>query len=367
MLFSIIIPLYNSEESIERVLTSIYRQKFPKNDFEIICVDDKSKDATVKIVKKFKNIKLIELPYNKGNGEAKNVGASVAQGKILFFLDDHMYLDENALSSLKTLFEKYPNISGICGYYQSDKKTDYNIFRDIRRRTLYKKTDSEKIISLRDFIPFSISIGALRKELFQEKKFPCTFKQNSAEDVAFQIEHLNKGRIFLYSPKIKGIHDHNLNIQGIKKKIIIEIKGTGDLLYHSLRYSPKNKIPFLYGFLNYPLSLSINFILLFIHPFFIITFLLSLAIELSFLIACFKDKKTNVREKVGAFLYLFASELILKTYYLLYYLAKRYPLFLTFSYFRVFFEWEKEKIKTVSIKIFKNKNENVRYHKSSNY
>ena len=67
---SIIIPAYNSEETIEPCLGKIINES--KNfEFEIIVVDDNSNDRTVEIVKKFKSVKLIKLSKNKGAGNAR--------------------------------------------------------------------------------------------------------------------------------------------------------------------------------------------------------------------------------------------------------------------------------------------------------
>lgn len=241
------------QDSIAKVLLAIEKQNFSRKDFEILCVDDKSTDNTEKIVKKFKNITYVKLPQNGGNGKAKNTGVQVAKGKILFFVDDHMLLDKNALLVASDLFKKYPDISGICGCYQSLKNTDGNIFRDIRRRTLYRKNDTTKEISSSSFYTLSIGIGAFKKELFQKTLFPEDFGQNSAEDIYWEILQLNQGKKFLYVPQLIGVHDHNLDYTNIIKKLIIEIQGTGDLVYKLL--SNKQRIPYLYSFLSYSLLL----------------------------------------------------------------------------------------------------------------
>ena len=242
MHYSIIIPLFNCQKTIKKVLLSLQNQSYSRKNFEIICVDDRSTDNTVNIVNKFKNVKLIKLPRNGGNGKTKNIGVKHAKGEIVFFVDDHMYLDRNALKNLDKLFMKNSNISGICGYYESHKKEDGNVFRDIRRRTIYGKDGITKTISFSSFTPFSVTIGAFKKNLFSKFLFPEDFGKNSSEDIVFQIRHHYNGIKFLYSASVRGIHDHNLDFANTFKKLLIEIKGTGDLIYVFLSKKSKNTV-----------------------------------------------------------------------------------------------------------------------------
>jgi len=63
---SIIIPAYNEEKSIGRTIESILASDYPKNKFEVIVVDDGSKDNTLKIAKKYQS-NLVKV-YTKTNG-----------------------------------------------------------------------------------------------------------------------------------------------------------------------------------------------------------------------------------------------------------------------------------------------------------
>jgi len=82
--FSVIIPVYNREQTIAETLESIASQEF--RDFEVIVVDDGSTDSTHQIVKQYSWVKLIEQS-NAGPGVARNSGATEARGKYIAFLD----------------------------------------------------------------------------------------------------------------------------------------------------------------------------------------------------------------------------------------------------------------------------------------
>ncbi len=89
---SIIIPAYNEAKRIPQTLIDIdYRLENASFSYEIIVVDDGSKDATVEIVKKLsetiKNLKLIANEENKGKGGVVKQGMLSANGTIRLFMD----------------------------------------------------------------------------------------------------------------------------------------------------------------------------------------------------------------------------------------------------------------------------------------
>lgn len=93
-MFSIIIPLYNSEATLKNCLDSVFSQNY--KDFEVIVVDGLSKDKSMDIVKMYVN-KNKNLHYlseaDKGIYDAMNKGIKMAKGKWLYFMgsDDSFY------------------------------------------------------------------------------------------------------------------------------------------------------------------------------------------------------------------------------------------------------------------------------------
>lgn len=84
---SIITPMYNAERTITETINSVINQTF--SDWEMIIVDDKSTDNSVKIVEAFKNgrIKLITSEFKLGVASARNKAISNASGNFITFLD----------------------------------------------------------------------------------------------------------------------------------------------------------------------------------------------------------------------------------------------------------------------------------------
>lgn len=92
---SVIIPCYNMEKYIERCLDSIQKQLL--TDIELICIDDKSTDNTLTILKsraeQDSRIRIIEHKSNKGVAVARNTGLDAATGEFIAFVDADDWVD----------------------------------------------------------------------------------------------------------------------------------------------------------------------------------------------------------------------------------------------------------------------------------
>ncbi len=109
MLFSVIIPVYNTEKYLSECVDSVLNQSY--KDYEIILINDGSKDRSRGICDAYANcngkIKVIHQE-NGGLSKARNTGIQAAKGDYLIFLDsDDILLDEDALSEFSICIDKY--------------------------------------------------------------------------------------------------------------------------------------------------------------------------------------------------------------------------------------------------------------------
>ena len=114
MLLSIVIPHYNlPKEMLKRCIESITAQGMQEGDYEVIIIDDGSKEPPLWIEDEYKtcNIRLINNAHG-GPGAARNKGIEAAQGKYIQFIDADDYLITNGqmLQSLAMLQEERPQI-----------------------------------------------------------------------------------------------------------------------------------------------------------------------------------------------------------------------------------------------------------------
>lgn len=101
---SFIIPLFNGEKFIKKCLDSLLSQDIPKQEYEIICIDDCSKDNSVKIVEDYcvlySNIILIQHQNNLKTGSTCNTGVRNAQGEYIWIIGQDDWIVKNCLSKL---------------------------------------------------------------------------------------------------------------------------------------------------------------------------------------------------------------------------------------------------------------------------
>lgn len=101
---SVITPAYNSEVFIKETIQSVLDQTY--SDWEMIIVDDRSKDDTVSLIKEMQDkdarIRLIELEKNSGSAVARNTAIEHSNGRYIAFLDsDDSWYPEKLERQLK--------------------------------------------------------------------------------------------------------------------------------------------------------------------------------------------------------------------------------------------------------------------------
>ncbi len=116
---SVVIPLYNQRNSIEKTLSDLLSQTF--DDFEIVVVDDASTDGSASAASEVLSVgrvpwNLVRFPVNRGASEARNAGLDSATGETVFFLDGD---DRIAPQTLCRLWEALKGTSAplaFCGF-----------------------------------------------------------------------------------------------------------------------------------------------------------------------------------------------------------------------------------------------------------
>lgn len=103
MILSIIIPVYNVEKYVEKCIRSCETQDIPSSEYELICINDGSKDNSLAIIeelaREFSNITVISQP-NGGLSSARNTGMKHAKGDYYFFLDSDDWIAKNSLGKI---------------------------------------------------------------------------------------------------------------------------------------------------------------------------------------------------------------------------------------------------------------------------
>ncbi len=102
---SVIIPAWNEEKSVEKTMDSILNSDYPS--FEVIFVDDGSKDKTYEIAKKYEEDDRVRVftKENGGKATALNLGIEYAKGDIIFSMDADTIVDKRAMRRMARYFK----------------------------------------------------------------------------------------------------------------------------------------------------------------------------------------------------------------------------------------------------------------------
>ncbi len=110
---SVIIPARNEEANIGLLLRALLLQTYPKDLYEVIVVDDHSEDKTVEIIKKFDDVKLIELNKDNINSYKKKAietGIAHAENELIVTTDADCLPSKNWLQTIAAFKEKNKSV-----------------------------------------------------------------------------------------------------------------------------------------------------------------------------------------------------------------------------------------------------------------
>jgi len=108
--YSIIVPIYKAEKTIEECINSILKQKI--KDFEVLLVNDCSPDNSVQICQRYAEqndrIKIIQQEINKGVSAARNRGIDEATGEYILFIDSDDFVADDYLAVIEDNIKNNP-------------------------------------------------------------------------------------------------------------------------------------------------------------------------------------------------------------------------------------------------------------------
>ena len=162
--FSIIVPVYNVEKYLEKCLDSIKKQTF--KDYEVIIVNDGTKDNSMDIAKKYP-YKIVNQK-NQGLSVARNTGVKNASGEYIIFLDSDDYIEKNLLKEINNSLKNKPDIVRfqIREVYEDGRTKDY------KEKNFKNKNGVEafKLITKYHFVE-NAWCYAIKRTYYQKEKY----------------------------------------------------------------------------------------------------------------------------------------------------------------------------------------------------
>jgi len=192
---SVVVPTFNRQDELHRLLESLWQQTLSRSQFEVIVASDGSTDGTVEMVRKLQsrqwNLKLLQLP-NGGPATARNSGAQVARGYYVAFTDDDCVATPDWLLEMLAAFQRTGAI-GLQGRTTTDRLA---------------RTPLTHQIEVLSHWPAAVPTcnAAYRKEVFERVggfDVGFRFAHNEDADLAWRVEDFG---VIAFAPNMHVIH-----------------------------------------------------------------------------------------------------------------------------------------------------------------
>jgi len=225
---SVVIPLYNEEENMP-ILQKELTAALAGRSYEIVFVDDASKDATLSRVEKRPEIRVLQFEKNAGQSAAMYAGIHAARGKVIVLLDGDL---QNDPADIPKLLKEIDNgFDLVCGYRAKRKDT---VVKKITSRVANFVRSRFTRDGVRDT---GCTLKAMRKEcgnalvpFYGMHRFiPALVKGAGYKLIEIPVNH---------RPRTFGVSKYGLGNRAIKATV--DMFGVRWLLSRQLKYKVKN-------------------------------------------------------------------------------------------------------------------------------
>jgi glycosyltransferase involved in cell wall biosynthesis len=204
--FSILVPTHNRAMLLARCLDSVYRQDFPHDRYEIIVIDDGSRDGTGALLAEQQKrapvpLQVVSLPLRRGAGAARNQGFQRATGDIIVCIDDDCTAPTNWLAGICETWRKFPEAAAV-GSVSNPTDTplawasyllEFSAWLPVGTRCRY----------VNDIPACNI---AYRRESIQGLRFRESLRDEVYEDSLFNYELRKRRQLIVFNPRISVCH-----------------------------------------------------------------------------------------------------------------------------------------------------------------
>lgn len=200
---SVIVPAHNAEHVLPHSLGALRRSDLPRDEWELIVVDDASTDATVSVAWRYAD-RVVELPITLplGPAYARNRGCRVAAGDVFVFIDADVCVHSETLRKFARLFTGDPTVGAAFGSYDTDPPAPGLVsqYRNLLHHYCHHRSRGEAET-------FWAGCGAVRRAVFIDAgMFDEWHHPRQIEDIELGGRIRALGHRILLRPDIQGTH-----------------------------------------------------------------------------------------------------------------------------------------------------------------
>jgi len=210
---SIVIPAYNEEKRLARAIPQIAAFVAPKGTFEIVVVDDGSRDGTARVTeelaKTHPQVRLISYKPNRGKGGAVRTGMLAAEGRYVLFADADQSTPITEMDKLLVKLERdgYDIAIASRRLPGAEVVTGQSLGRRLASRLFWLTV---RVLAVRGVADTQCGFKCMTREVAQ-KVFPQVRTNTPVFDVEMLIVAAHEGYRVVEVP-VRWIHDHDTRI-----------------------------------------------------------------------------------------------------------------------------------------------------------
>ncbi|MFC1832569.1 glycosyltransferase family 2 protein [Thermodesulfobacteriota bacterium] len=228
---SVMLPTFRRVDALQRTLASLETQTLASADFEIVVVDDGSRDGTESFLQDFAektkcNFSYLALSENGGPARTRNFGLSRCRGDIVLIIGDDIEPATDLVESHLRFHEKHPEESyallGRVTFPDELKPSSFMLWLEHGGRKYF--------FNYQDLVPgkeaeplffYTCNVSVKKALLDRTGWFDESFPYASHEDLELGYRLAGHGMKMIYLPQAVGSHFHMLTIQGITRRIYL--------------------------------------------------------------------------------------------------------------------------------------------------
>lgn len=206
---SVIVRCKDEGRKLKDLLDSLYEQT--EKEFELIIIDNNSRDGTLDLVKKYPITTLVNIPDEEfGHALSCNIGAYVAKTNYLVFINGHcLPVSKTWLADGLAVFVNKEKIAAVDGHYHSRKDGSvWEKMGDIFGYLILKK--------IRINVPITATNAIIRRDLWEKYQFDESLPE--CEDYDWSLEIISRGYQTIKNPRFNVYHSHHYGLTKLIKR-----------------------------------------------------------------------------------------------------------------------------------------------------
>lgn len=229
---SVIIPVFNEEQTIKRCLQALINQNIQSENYEVVVVDNGSNDRSTQIIQKFP-VKLFSENRAHNSYMARNCGLRHAKGEIIAFIDADCIAEKKWLKNLVEPFQD-GRVGIVAGEVLSDKPN--NLIQGFYEHSGILK-QKEKV--QKNIAAIATANVAIRKRIFDTVgNFDENFQWGGDNDFGIRIQK-ETNYLIQFDENARVYHSHRASLRGLFKHAYTYGLGKGRF---SIKYSSNKRL-----------------------------------------------------------------------------------------------------------------------------